>query len=125
MGKRMWLCVLSLSVLLSGCGGSALSDEAVEAAIPEMAAGETAAPVFAEETTEAPLVTDQDGAVRPGIYAYDGSKEDLKTDGLTYFTFTQNAVTHASGDIGTNNLLLSMCHTDAVDQRCAAGYPEI
>lgn len=117
MGKRMWLCVLSLSVLLSGCGGSALSDEAVEAAIPEMAAGETAAPVFAEETTEAPLVTDQDGAVRPGIYAYDGSKEDLKTDGLTYFTFTQNAVTHC--DEGGEELLLETLAQTTFYSQCA------
>lgn len=96
MGKKRWLSAVCICLMLSGCGGSAAESE-VQAADTAMAVCETAA--FPEEEmgeAEVTVASSANSQPRANAYVYEGNKDNLSTDGLTYFTFTEKNITHTN-----------------------------
>lgn len=112
MGKKIWLMAVFICFLLTGCGAAASDAQAQELEVAS-AAGDIAAPEEAVEeaafSAEEPVVSEK-ASIRSNSYAYTGDKDGLFTDGLTYFTFSRNSVTHTDA-AGEPLLLESLTQT--------------
>lgn len=88
MGKKYWLQVLCVCALLAGCSSAADEAPATQVETTQSASVCEAAPEMV--LSDAGM---EETSPRSGIYIYEGDTDAVKTDSLTYFSFTEKAST--------------------------------
>lgn len=97
MRNIRWLASLFLCLMLLGCGRSE-SDCAAQEDETALEACGAAAPAEAQEETVAETTASAKSQSRSYTYTYTGNKENMISDGLTYFTFVEKNITHTNDE---------------------------
>lgn len=110
MGKRTWLCWIGLCILLSGCGANSASMDLTESARTETVYSSMSVQDVesaSQKSIPEAAMNDTSAIEETQVVA---DAQEVQTDVLTYFVFSQNTTTHTD-DQGKDLLLESLTET--------------